>query len=265
MSLNPDAYTTIDIDKRSDGVTVATLNRPEKLNAVNSAMHRELSTLPVDANRDPEVRVLVLTGAGRAFCAGGDFSANRDEPMGGRYLNRMNEARLIVDNWLDCEKPVICAVNGYALGLGATVALMADVVYIGRSGVLGDTHVNMGIGAGDGGGVIWPMLVGPSRAKYYLMTGEHIRAEQAKQLGLVQDVVEDDDLMSTALALAERLSKGPLGAISASKVPINKWIKHVSNMVLPLSLSMEETTMSGTDAAEAQAAFREKRQPVYRR
>ena len=140
---------------------------------------------------------------------------------------------------------MICAVNGYALGLGATVALMADVVYIGRSGVLGDTHVNMGIGAGDGGGVIWPMLVGPSRAKYFLMTGEHIRADQAKELGLVHDVVEDDDLLSTALALAERLSNGPLAAISASKVPINKWIKHVSNLVLPLSLSMEEATMSG--------------------
>lgn len=265
MTLNPDAYTTIDIDKRSDGVTIATLNRPEKLNAVNAAMHRELASLSVDANKDPEVRVLVLTGAGRAFCAGGDFSGSRDEPMGGHYLNRLNEARLIVDNWLDCEKPTICAVNGYALGLGATVALLSDVVYIGRSGVLGDTHVNMGIGAGDGGGVIWPMLVGPARAKYFLMTGEHIRAEQAKELGLVQDVCEDDELMSTAIALAERLSNGPLAAISASKVPINKWIKHVSNLVLPLSLSMEETTMSGPDAAEAQAAFREKRQPVYRR
>ena len=265
MSLDPAAYTTIDIDLRSDGVCVATLNRPEKLNAVNGAMHRELSTLPVDANRDPAVRVLVLTGAGRAFCAGGDFSGSRDEPMGGRYLNRMNEARLIVDNWLDCEKPVICAVNGYALGLGATVALLADVVYAGRSAVLGDTHVNMGIGAGDGGGVIWPMLVGPSRAKYYLMTGEHIKAEAALQLGLVQGVVEDDELVSTALVLAERLSNGPLAAISASKVPINKWIKHVSNLVLPLSLSMEEATMVGPDAAEAQAAFREKRQPVYRR
>ncbi len=265
MSLSSDAYTTIDIDKRSDGVTVATLNRPEKLNAVNAAMHRELASLPVDANRDPDVLVLVLTGAGRAFCAGGDFSGSRDEPMGGRYLNSMNEARLIVDNWLDCEKPVISAVNGYALGLGATVALMADVVYIGRAGVLGDTHVNMGIGAGDGGGVIWPMLVGPSRAKYYLMTGEHVRAEQAKELGLVQDVVEDDELMNTALALAKRLSNGPLAAISASKVPVNKWIKHVSNMVLPLSLSMEAATMSGPDADEAQAAFREKRPPVYRR
>ena len=265
MTLEPDSYTTIAIEKRDDGVAIATLNRPEKLNAVNSAMHRELASLPVDANRDPAVRALVLTGAGRAFCAGGDFSGSRDEPMGGHYLNRMNEARLIVDNWLDCEKPVVCAVNGYALGLGATVALMADVVYIGRSGVLGDTHVNMGIGAGDGGGVIWPMLVGPARAKYYLMTGEHIRGEEAKALGLVQDVVEDDELLDTALALAERLSNGPLGAISASKVPINKWIKHVSNLVLPLSLAMEETTMSGPDAAEAQAAFREKRPPNYRR
>ena len=259
-----DGYTTMTFARERRVLTV-TLNRPDVLNAVNAAMHAEMARLFYDIAADRESDIVVLTGAGRAFCAGGDFSADRDEPMGGHYLNRMNEARLIVDNWLDCEKPVICAVNGYALGLGATVALMADVVYIGRSGVLGDTHVNMGIGAGDGGGVIWPMLVGPSRAKYFLMTGEHVRAEQAKEMGLVQDVVEDDELMSTALALAERLSNGPLGAISASKVPINKWIKHVSNMVLPLSLSMEEMTMAGPDASEAQAAFREKRQPNYRR
>ncbi|MYF82041.1 MAG: hypothetical protein F4177_09890 [Chloroflexi bacterium] len=101
MYLNPDDYTTIDIDKRSDGVTVATLNRPEKLNAVNATMHRELASLSIDANRDPETRVLVLTGAGRAFCAGGDFSGSRDGRSGANYLNDLNEARLIVDNWLD--------------------------------------------------------------------------------------------------------------------------------------------------------------------
>lgn len=257
--LNPQTYTTIDIEKRADGVAVATLNRPEKLNAVNAAMHRELASLPLDANRDPDVRVLVLTGAGRAFCA------DRDAPMGGGYLNSLNEARLIVDNWLDIEKPTIAAVNGYALGLGATVALLADVVYAGRSGVLGDTHVNMGIGAGDGGGVLWPMLIGPSRAKYYLMTGEHIKAEDAAAMGLVHAVVEDDDLLPTALALAERLTNGPLRAISASKVPVNKWIKAVSNLVLPVSLAMEGMTMIGDEASEAQSAFREKRQPNFPR
>ncbi len=141
MTLDPNAFTTIDIDKRSDGVTIATLNRPEKLNAVNAAMHRELAALPIDANRVPDVCVLVLTGTGRAFCAGGDFSADRDEPMSGRYLNRMNEARPLVDNWLDCEKPMICPVNRYALGFGTTVALLADVLYVGQSGALGDTHV----------------------------------------------------------------------------------------------------------------------------
>jgi len=261
--LDPANYTTIAVEKRADGVAVAVLNRPEKLNAVNAAMHRELAALPLDANRDGDVRVLVLTGAGRAFGAGGDFSADRGEPLGGAYLNPLNEARLIVDNWLDLEKPVICAVNGYTLGLGATVALLADVVYAGKSGVLGDTHVNMGIGAGDGGGVLWPMLIGPSRAKYYLMTGEHIRAEDAAALGLVHAAVEDDELMPAALALAERLSSGPLRAISASKVPVNKWIKFVSNLVLPVSLAMEGMTMAGAEAAEAQAAFREKRPPRF--
>ena len=262
--LDAQSYTTIEIEKRGDGVVIARLNRPEKLNAVNAAMHRELAALPLDANRDPDVRVLVLTGAGRAFCAGGDFSADRDEPMGGSYLNSLNEARLIVDNWLDLEKPAIAAVNGYALGLGATVALLSDVVYAGKSGVLGDTHVNMGIGAGDGGGVLWPMLIGPSRAKYYLMTGEHISAEAAAAMGLIHAAVEDDELMPTALGLAERLANGPIRAISASKVPVNKWVKFVSNLVLPVSLAMEGLTMSGGEASEAQAAFREKRQPRFR-
>ncbi len=254
--LDPQRYEAIAIDKRPDGVALATLNRPEKLNAVNATLHHELARLTRDADADADVRVLVVTGAGRAFCAGGDFSPQDDR--GGDVIT-MREARQIVDHLLECTKPVISAVNGYAMGLGATVALLADVVYAARSAVFADTHVNMGIGAGDGGQVIWPLLMGVNRAKYYLMTGDRLTATEAERLGLVNFVVDDGTVVDEALAFAGRLAAGPGLAISASKVAVNNYIRVVSSLVLPLSLSLEENTLASKDHREAVRAFQEKR------
>ena len=259
--LDQNNYQSILIEKRPDGVAIATLNRPERLNAVHDPMHAELERLPGDFDRDKDARALVVTGAGRAFCAGGDFSPDRDRSDGIRPV--FVHARHLVFNWLDCEKPVISAVNGYAMGLGATIALFADVVIAARSAIFADTHVSMAIGAGDGGGVFWPLLIGPHRAKYYLMTGDRIDAETARQLGLVQTVVDDDLLMEEALGLATRLAAGPAYAISASKVPINQYLKSVANIVLPQSLAMEEISMMHPDHQEAVAAFQEKRTANY--
>jgi enoyl-CoA hydratase len=261
--LSPEHYETIQIEKRADGVALATLNRPERLNAVNGRMHRELSTLARDADSDPDVRVLLLAGAGRAFCAGGDFGGDGpgigDSDPGALW----REARQIVENLLDCSKPVVSAVQGYAMGLGATVALLADVVVAARGAAFADTHVRMGIGAGDGGAVIWPLLIGVNRAKYHLMTGERLYAEEAERIGLVNFVVDDDQVLKRALEIAEQLARGPAQAIAASKVPINQFIKHVSNLVLPLSLQMEAANMRSDDAREAVSAFQEKREPKF--
>ena len=256
--LAPDAYQAIRIERRENGVALATLNRPEKRNAVDDTMHEELARLPGDADADPEVKVLLITGAGRAFCAGGDFS-------GGLHPSRRmwREARRIVDGILDCHKPIITAVNGYAMGLGSTVALLGDVVFAARSATFADTHVRMAIAAGDGGQVIWPLLMGVNRAKYYLMTGDRIPAEEAERLGLVNFVVEDGELMDRALELADRLAAGPGLAISASKVGVNQLMKLVSNLVLPLTLEAEERTMATEDFREAVMAFAQKREPRY--
>jgi enoyl-CoA hydratase len=259
--LDQNNYESILIEKRLDGVAIATLNRPERLNSVDDQMHNELERLPGDFDRDKDTRVLVVTGAGRAFCAGGDFSPDRDRSDGLRPV--FVHARHLVFNWLDCEKPVISAVNGYAMGLGATVALFADIVIAARSATFADTHVNMAIGAGDGGGVFWPLLIGPHRAKYYLMTGDRMDADTAERFGLVHAVVDDDQLMKEALAIATRLAAGPAYAISASKVPINQYLKFVANIVLPQSLAMEEISMMHPDHQEAVAAFQEKRTPNY--
>jgi|SoiMethySBSTD1v2_1073268.scaffolds.fasta_scaffold248094_2 enoyl-CoA hydratase len=254
--LDPERYETIAIDKRADGIALATLNRPDRLNAVNGTMHNELSRLTRDADADGDVRVLVITGAGRAFCAGGDFSPQSTVTDGSATFR---EGRQIVDHILECSTPIISAVNGYAMGLGATVALLADIVFAARSAVFADTHVNMGIGAGDGGQVIWPLLMGVNRAKYHLMTGDRLTATDAERLGLVNFVVDDGTVVDEALVLAARLASGPALAISASKMGVNYFMRMVSNLVLPVSLSMEERTIASHDHREAVKAFQEKR------
>lgn len=256
-------YQTILITKEN-GIAVLTLNRPERLNAVDAVMHSELTTICADIDSDPEVRVAVLTGAGRGFCSGGDFGPGRDVSAPRKSgLSMMQEARRIVDNMLDLEKPIIAAVNGAAVGLGATIALFCDVVIAAKNARFGDTHVKMGITAGDGGAIIWPLLVGVNRAKELLMTGDLIDADKAYELGLVNRVTEEGEALNEALNLARRLADGPPYAIQSTKISVNKLIKALSNLVLPVSLAMEEVSMTKDDHREAVAAFQEKRDPRF--
>ena len=243
---------------------MCTLNRPERLNAVNAVMHRELATLTRDIQADRDVRAAVITGAGRAFCAGGDFSPS-GEVMGSTTGGMLEEARRIVDHLLECQKPLISAVNGYAMGLGATVALLCDVVVAGRSAVFADTHVKMGIGAGDGGQLIWPLLIGVNKAKFFLMSGERINAEEAERIGLASFVVADEELLERAIAIAAKLAAGPSQAISASKMAVNAWMRSISASVMPLSLQLEDACFGSPDQKEAVAAFNEKRDPTFGR
>jgi enoyl-CoA hydratase len=216
----------------------------------------------LDVQADPDVRAAVLTGAGRAFSAGGDFGGGSDM-RSKSGLTMMQEARRIVDNLLDCEKPIVSAVNGAAAGLGATVALLCDVVVASRNARIGDPHVKMGITAGDGGAVIWPLLIGVNRAKYMLMSGDLIPAEEAFAMGLVNKVVDEGEALNEALAIARKLAAGAPYAVQTSKTAVNKFIKAVSNMVLPYSLAVEEVSMRTADHREAVQAFQEKRDPRF--
>jgi enoyl-CoA hydratase len=261
--LSPSNYETIQIERRENGVVLATLNRPDRLNAIDRRMHYELAQITRDAGADRELNVLVITGAGRSFCAGGDFAGGfkQKAPEGSSPL--MVEAIQIVENLLDCPKPVICAVNGYAMGLGANFALLCDIVVGGPGTVFADTHVNLAIGAGDGGQLIWPLLLGVNRAKYYLMTGDRLEGAEAERLGLVNFLVDDDQILAKALKVADRLGKGPALAIQASKIPINRWIKLQAQQIMPLSIELEKATMRSEDAVEAGKAFAEKREPDF--
>jgi enoyl-CoA hydratase len=259
--LDQERYETIQIEK-DNGVAILRLNRPERLNAVNGAMHSELMSIFLDVQADPDVRAAVLTGAGRAFCAGGDFGGGSDM-RSKSGLPMMQEARRIVDNMLDCEKPIVAAVNGPAAGLGATIALLCDVVIAARNARIGDPHVKMGITAGDGGAVIWPLLVGVNRAKYMLMSGDLIPADEAFAMGLVNKVVDEGMALPEALLVARKLAAGAPYAVQSSKTAVNKFIKLVSNLVLPYSLAVEEVSMHTADHREAVTAFQEKREPRF--
>lgn len=262
--LTSENYKTMTVERREAGVAVLTLNRPESLNAVNGTMHTELTRFSIDFANDRDLRVLIITGAGRAFCAGGDFGL--DDPVGANPhgADMWAESRQIVDHMLECEKPIIAAVNGYAMGLGATVALLADVVVVSSGSVIADTHVNMGIGAGDGGQLIWPYLIGVNRAKYYLMTGDRIRGKEAVDMGLASFYVEENDqLLPKALEIADKLAAGAPQAIAASKVAINAQLRSLSSTVMPIGLRYEQQTMHSKDHAEAIAAFQEKRAPRF--
>jgi enoyl-CoA hydratase len=253
-------YETMQIERRDDGIAIVTLNRPERLNAVNGRMHAELARFSRDFANDRALRVLVLTGKGRAFCAGGDFGPG--DPIGSdpNGPDMWAEGRQIVDHILECEKPIISAVNGFAMGLGANVALLCDVVVAGPNAVFADTHVNMGIGAGDGGQLIWPFLIGVNKAKYFLMTGDRVKGKEAFDLGLVNFYVEDQaELLPKALQIAERLAAGAPKAIAASKMAVNAYLRSVSSMIMPMCLSAEMQTMHTADHREAVLAFQEKR------
>jgi enoyl-CoA hydratase len=250
--------------ERQGRVLRVTLNKPETLNAVDDDLHRELSTVFDDANRDPACDVVVLTGAGRAFCAGGDAAWMQtmiDEPAAFRHI--ATDAKRIVFSLLEMEKPIVCRLNGAAAGLGATVALMCDVIVAADTAVIGDPHVKMGFVAGDGGAVIWPQLIGYARAKEFLMTGEMLTAERAERIGLVNYVVPAAELDAKVDALVKRLVEGPTLAIRWTKTVANIPLRRLAHELMDASVAYEMMSNASADHQEAVNAFREKRKARF--
>ncbi len=249
----------------AERVATVTFNRPERLNAFNRELHEELENVLVDLNGDEEVNAVVLTGAGKAFSAGGDLKAmqaSQGEPIVRRAPT--GRGRRLIMNLLELQQPIIAAVNGDAVGVAATVALFCDVVIASETARIGDPHVRVGLVAGDGGAIIWPALVGAARAKEYLMTGDLLSAKEAERIGLINRVVPPEELMSTAMGLARRLAQGPTWAIRWTKFSINKQLRAQMNLALDTSLALESLTYLTEDHKEAVAAFLEKRQPVFK-
>ena len=258
-----DDYKTILFERRGRILTV-TMSRPEKLNAVDAVMHEELSRVFYDVAMDPEADIIVLTGAGRAFSAGGDIGWMQEMIDDGAVWEHTRvEGKKIVFGLLDCEKPIIASVNGPAMGLGATIALFCDVIFAGQSAIIADPHVSVGLVAGDGGAIIWPQLVGYARAKEYLMTGAQVSAQEAERIGLINHAVADEELEARVYAFAECLDRGATQAIRYSKTSVNIALKQIAHSVMDASIAYESLTNFTADHQEAVNAFREKRRPSF--
>jgi enoyl-CoA hydratase len=257
----------------ADRIATITINRPDRLNAVHNALHHELEQIWIDVRADQDVNAIILTGAGRAFCAGGDVkgmaegSLSGAAPKKGKGRGRgpiaASNGRRVVENMLDVEQPIIGAINGDAIGLGATLALLCDITVVSEKARFADTHVKVGIVAGDGGAVIWPLLIGPHRAKEFLMRGNFINGAEAGRIGMVNYAVAPEEVMGKAKELAQELADGPTWAIRWSKLSVNKWLKQQANLILDASLAYEMMTFNTADHKEAAKAFVEKRKPNF--
>ena len=250
---------------RSDAVLRITIDHPDNdLNTVDDLLHGELTRVFRELKREDEARAVVFTGRGRAFSAGGSFDwfPKLKDLNALDHLRR--DAKQMIWDMLEVEIPIVAAVNGPAVGLGASLALLCDVIYMADTASIADPHVRVGIVAGDGGTAIWPLAVGPARAKEYLLTGDPVPAKEAERIGLVNHVVAADALQDEALRFAKRLAAGAPLAIRYTKQAINKLVKDALNTAFDAATALEIVTFQSDDHREALASIAEKRKPSFR-
>jgi enoyl-CoA hydratase len=261
--MNYESYERLRIDWAREGVLRVTISAPERLNAVDATGHRELAQIWRDADADDDVRAVLVRGEGTAFSAGGDLAMIEDMMADYDVRSRvLREARDIVYNVINCGKPVVSAIQGPAVGAGLAVALLADISVAGRTARIIDGHTRLGVAAGDHAAVIWPLLCGMAKAKYFLMTADFLDGREAERIGLVTRAVPKDEVLPTALQIAERLALGSQSAIRLTKRALNHWLRSAMP-AFEASLAYEMFGFLGPDAAEGLAALQEKRAPSF--
>jgi enoyl-CoA hydratase len=261
--MNWDKYTRLSVEYLEDGILGITINRPAHLNAMDQTMHSEMSRVWSDVNDDPDCRVAIVTGAGRAFSAGGDLEMAESQVGNyARTIEIMREAERIVTGIVQCEKPVVSAINGVAVGAGLAVALMADISIIAESARFSDGHLRLGVAAGDHASIIWPLLCGMAKAKYYLLTSDFVTGQEAERIGLVSKCVPDDRLMEETLAIARQLASGPQFAIWATKRTLNQWVRHATP-IFESALAYEMLGFFSPDVTAGLDGLRSKSKPQF--
>ena len=255
-------YQRMRLTRRDRILTIALDNG--KVNAVDGRMHKELARVFLDAQDDDGSDLVILTGEGRAFCAGGDmdwFMMTIEDPREFRAI--APEAKRIVNSLLDLEKPLICRLNGAAAGLGATIALLSDIIVAADTAAIGDPHVKVGLVAGDGGAIIWPQLIGFARAKELLMTGDMLPADEAARLGLVNYSVPADELDAKVDEIAAKILGNPRWAVRWTKTATNLTLRELAVKLLDPAIAYETVTNMTADRREAVTAFMERRKPEF--
>jgi enoyl-CoA hydratase len=255
-------YTSIHLDWPAEGVLRLTLDRG-KMNALDFELHRDLGSIWRLIDEDPEVSSVLIRGAGRAYSAGGDF--DMIERIIDDYDFRCvmwKEGRQLVQNMLECGKPVVSAIDGPAAGGGLATALLADISVAGRTAKIVDGHTTLGVAADDHAVAIWPLLCGMAKAKYYLMTSDSITGEEAERIGLVSFCVEDEEVEARALEIAERLARGAPAAIRWTKHSLNSWMR-AAWPAFEASLAFGILGFSGPEAREGLDALQQRRDPQF--
>jgi enoyl-CoA hydratase len=255
-------YQHLRFELRPNGVLLLTLDRPP-VNATDARMHWELTEVWRTIDADPAARIVLVTGAGRAFSAGGDLSLLEEMAGNPAAVTRsLGEATAIVYNMLNLDKPIISAINGVAVGAGLAVALMADISIMSASARFSDGHLRLGVGAGDHAAIIWPLLCGMAKAKYYLMTAEFIDGTEAERIGLVSLCAPPERLMEKAWEVADRLAAGPQQALRLTKRALNNWLR-TAGPIFDASAAYEMLNFFEPDVREGIAALKEKRPPRF--
>jgi enoyl-CoA hydratase len=257
------SYDAIRVEKTGRILRV-TFNRPGTLNAFDAQLHQECERILNEAATDDDTGVIVLTGAGRAFSAGGNLHEIRsatERPS--KFLSGMIAGKRLIYAILDCPKPIIAKVNGAAIGLGATIALFSDIIIAANNAKIADPHVQMGYVAGDGGAVIWPQLIGYARAKQFLFTGDALSGEEAARIGLINRAVPIEELDGVVDELAQRLATSPARAVQWTKLSVNVGLKQLAASVLEASIAYEGLSNHTEDHREALSAYEQKRAPKF--
>jgi enoyl-CoA hydratase len=246
--------------ERHGAVALVTMNKPEILNAFVDELHQCMREIWGHLAADRSVRSVVLTGAGRAFSAGGhipNFILDYEDPQ--RRRESLRGARRLLDAMAEFPKPLIGAVNGPAIGLGCSVAVSCDVIFIAQGAFMSDPHVSVGLVAGDGGAVTWPLLMSLLKAKYYLLTGDRIPAPDCVELGLANFAVPDDQVVAKSLELAERLARQPQQALEETKRAINLHVQAAIQRVAPFAFAAESESFSTDELRRTIENFKKKR------
>jgi enoyl-CoA hydratase len=245
------------------GIVEIVMGEEGKLATATASAHAEMAHIWLDIDRDPEVRVAILRGAGKGFSAGGDLAMV--EQMTHNFAARARvwrEARDLVYNMINCSKIIISAIHGPAVGAGLAAALMADISIAAKNARLIDGHTRLGVAAGDHAAIIWPLLCGMAKAKYYLLTGDEISGEDAERLGLVSLACEGPELQAKALEVARKLAAGPQTALRWTKYSLNNWLRS-AGPAFDASLALEMLGFTGEEVKEGLAAIKEKRKPGF--
>ena len=252
-------YQHLLFEHKDNGILLMTINRPEVMNATNARLHWELTQIWRTIAVDDTVKVVIVTGAGKAFSAGGDLdwiAGNLGDME--RLAAVQKEAADLVYQILDFEKPIISAINGVAVGAGLVVALMADISIMAENAKFTDGHVKIGVGAGDHAAILWPILCGMAKAKYYLMTADFVDGKEAERIGLVSLCAPLEQLLEKAFEVADKLASGSQPAICGTKQALNGWMQQ-ARPIFENSLRMEMHCFMGEDAREGLASVKEKR------